>query len=130
VPAFGEAFVFAVSSFIDIPASQKCGIRLPVLFTISMMRQLLDIVNQTVEIPLRVHFALGSQGEAVQPFVVPQVAEDRFDDPDAPPIELASALAVDRAPHALGVGQPRLMFLEERHLADRCLLRIAQTTLS
>lgn len=94
------------------------------------MRQLFDIVNQAVEIPLRVHLALGSQGEAVQSFVVPQIAEDRFNDGDAPRVELASALAIDRAPHALGVGQHRLMLIEKRHLADRGLLGMAQTALS
>ena len=92
--------------------------------------QLLDIVNQAVEIPLRVHLALGSQGEAVQSFVVPQVGEDRFDDRDAPSIEFASTRAIDCLPHTLGVGQQRLILLEERHLANSGLLRVAQTTLS
>ena len=95
-----------------------------------MMRQLLDIVNQAVEVPLRVHLALSSQGEAVQSFIVPQVAEHRFDDRDAPRIELASARTVDRSSHTLGVGQHRLILLEERYLANRGLLGVAQTTLS
>ena len=49
-----------------------------------MMRQLLDVVNQAVQIPLRVHLWLGSQREAVEPLVVPQVGEHRLDDGDAP----------------------------------------------
>ena len=35
-----------------------------------MMRQLLDIVNQAVEIPLRVHLRLCSQREAIQALVL------------------------------------------------------------
>ena len=97
---------------------------------IPMMRQLLDIVNQAVEIPLRVHLALSSQGEAVQSLVVPQIAEDRLDDRDAPRIELAPTRAVDRSSHTLGVGQHRLIPLEERYLANRGLPGVAQTTLS
>ena len=123
--------VLSGSSFGDMLISRKAGLaRLIVLFPISMMRQLFDIVNQAVEIPLRVHLALSSQGEPIESFVVPQITEHRLDDRDAPPIELASAFTVDRAPHALGVGHHRLMLLEERNLADRRLLGMAQAAFS
>ena len=48
------------------------------LLRIAVMRQLLDVVYQTVEFPLRIHLLLSSEGEAVQLFVVAQVAEHRF----------------------------------------------------
>jgi hypothetical protein len=39
------------------------------------MRELLDVMNQTVQLPLRIDFLLPSQGKAVQLFVVPQIAK-------------------------------------------------------
>ena len=91
-----------------------------------MMRQLLDVVNQTVQIPLRVHLWLGSQREAVEPLVVPQVGEHRLDDGDAPPVEAAAPLAVDRPLHAFGVAKRRaLALVEEGDLADRRALGIS-----
>jgi hypothetical protein len=75
------------------------------LRSVSMMRKLLDIVNQAVQVPLRVHFGQRAQREAVQALVVAQVGKHRLDDGDAPAVELATAAAVDRALHALGVGQ-------------------------
>ena len=56
-----------------------------------MMRQLLDIVNQGVQVPLGVHLRLRSQREAIQALVVPKVGEHGFDDRDAPPVEPAKA---------------------------------------
>ena len=59
-------------------------------FAVSMMRQLLDIVNQAVQVPLRIHLRLRSQREAIQAFVVPKVGEHWFDDRDAPAVEPSS----------------------------------------
>ena len=42
------------------------------------MRQLLDVVHQTVELPLPVYLLLASERNAVQPLVVSQVAENNF----------------------------------------------------
>ena len=62
---------------------------------------------------------------------MPQVAEHRLDDGDAPSVELATPFAVDCPLHALGVLQGRvLVLLEERHLPDLGALRVAQTLLS
>ena len=44
-----------------------------------VMRQLLDVVHQTVELPLRIHLRSAAQGKAVEPLVVSEVAEHRFD---------------------------------------------------
>ena len=49
-----------------------------------MMRQLLDIVNQAVQVPLHVSFGLRAQREAVKALVVPQVGEHGLHDCDAP----------------------------------------------
>ena len=96
-----------------------------------MMRQLLDVVNQAVQVPLRVHFGLRAQGEAIEALVVPQVGEDRLHDGDAPPVEFAPPVAVDRALHALGVAQRRtLVLVEEGDLTSLRSVRIAQTLFS
>ena len=55
-----------------------------------MMRQLLDVVYQTVKLPLRVHLRPSSEREAVELFVVPQIAEYR--------LHCGEALAVFDAP--------------------------------
>jgi len=54
------------------------------LHPVSMMRQLLDIVNQAVQVPLHVSFGLRAQREAVKALVVPQVGEHGLHDCDAP----------------------------------------------
>ena len=96
-----------------------------------MMRQLLDVVNQAIQIPLRVHLWLGSQREAVEPLVVPKVGEHRLDDGDASPVEPAAPLAVNRPLHAFGVAKRRaLALVEEGDLADRRALGMSQAALA
>ena len=70
-----------------------------------MMRQFLNVVNQTVQIPLRVHLGLRAQGESVQSLVVAQVPKNWLDDGDPAPIKLATPVAVYGLLHALGVAQ-------------------------
>lgn len=95
-----------------------------------MMRQLLDIVNQAVQVPLRVHLRLRSQREAIQALVVPKVGEHGFHDRDAPSVEFSSAPAVDGAFHAFGIAKRRaLVLVEEGDLADRRTLGMSQAAL-
>ena len=83
------------------------------------MRQLFDVVNQAIEIPLRVHLGLRSEREAVEVFVMPQVGEYGPDNGDAPAVELSPSVAVDRALHDLGVAKRRcLVLVEKDHLPD------------
>ena len=70
---------FAASALIVVLSSGRLGFGSAFLSAVSMMRQLLDIVNQAVQVPLCIHRRPCSQGEAVQPFVVAQVAEHGFD---------------------------------------------------
>ena len=46
---------------------------------IPMMRQLFDVMDEAIELPLRINLLLASQRKAVEPFVVPEIAEHRFD---------------------------------------------------
>ena len=92
-----------------------------------MMRQLLDVVNQAVQVPLRIHLRLRSQRETIQALVVPKVGEHRFDDRDAPAIEPSSAEAIDGVLHAFGVAKRRaLVLVEEGDLANRGALGMSQ----
>lgn len=66
------------SSFGD---SSQLGKRLPLLAwlsRISMMRELLDVVHQAVELPLRIAPLLLAQREPAQPLVVAQVTKHRL----------------------------------------------------
>ena len=121
--------VLSVSAIIDVLRVEVPDFPLPsVLYAISMMRQLLDVVNQAVEVPLGVHRRARAQGKAVEPLVVAQVAEHRFNGGQSPAVESFSALAVDRSFHAGSELQRRaLIFGEECHLPRRGALRVAQT---
>ncbi len=44
---------------------------------VTVVRQLLDVVHHAVELPLRIDFPASAQREAIEPFVVPEVAEHR-----------------------------------------------------
>ena len=81
------------------------------------MRQLLDVMHQTVELPLRIRLPLLSEREAIQLFVVPDVAEHRFHRGKAPPVFRLAFGAVDTSLHLVGEGfRPVSFALEETHL--------------
>ena len=64
------------------------------------MRELLDVVYQAEELPLRIDLRSAAQREAAESFVVPNVGEDRLD--------RAESLRVVRstiAPVLLGAGE-------------------------
>ena len=62
---------------------------------VTVVRQLLDVVHHAVELPLRIDFPASAQREAIEPFVVPEVAEHRFDRGEALPVEFSSTVGVD-----------------------------------
>jgi len=95
------------------------------------MRQFFDVVHQTVELPLRVDLLLPAQREAIEPLVVPQVAEHRLDGGESAAVQRTSARRIDGPPHALagafraGVG----LAAKEADLPRLRLLRRAQALL-
>ena len=96
-------------------------------FRVSAVRQLLDVMDQAVELPLRGDLGSASQGESVQLLVRPQVTEHRFHRSEAPRDHLASVRAVDLVLHPLagrflGAGMPAH---EYRHVSDLTALRMA-----
>jgi len=58
----------------------------PLLLRIPVMRQLLDVVYQAVELPLRINLALSPECEPVQLLVVPDVTEHQFHRGKASPV--------------------------------------------
>ena len=65
------------------------------------MGQLLDVVHQAEQPPLRADLVLATQREAGEPLVVAQVAEGGLHGGDALAVELPPARAVDSRTHAL-----------------------------
>lgn len=95
------------------------------------MRQFLDVVYQAVEFPLRIHLLLSSEGEAVQLFVVAQVAEYRLHRGKASAIANAAFRTVDADFHFVGEGRcPIDLALEERHLPGLGFFRGAQAAVA
>lgn len=61
------------------------------LLRMAVTRQLLDVVHQAAELPLRIDFSLPSRRKAVELFVVPDVAEHRCPGGKAPPVAFKQA---------------------------------------
>ncbi len=96
------------------------------------MRQLLDVMDQTEEFPLRTDLLLTPEREAVQSLVVPDIPKHRFDRRKASPVECSAFRAVDRSFHDVGVTDLCWVGFasEEADLPDFGLLRGAQAFLS
>ena len=95
---------------------------------VSTVGQLLDVLHQAVELPLSVHLGPASQGEALQPFVVSQVAEHGLHGGEALRDPLAPLRAVDPALHPVGRGLlgSAVSPDEDRHLSHRGLLGMSE----
>jgi hypothetical protein len=64
--------------------------------------QLLYVVHQGKQLPLRIHLVSGSEREAAQVVIV-QIAEDGFDDAEAPAVQQSPCTAVDSGFHRGGL---------------------------
>ena len=51
-----------------------------------MMRQLLDVMDKTEELPLRIDLLLTSEREAIEPLVVPDIPEHWLDRRESSPV--------------------------------------------
>src|SRR3990167_7588296 len=95
--------------------------------SVSVMRQLFNVVHQAEQMPLRIDLGLATQGESVQALVITQVAKHRLDGGHALPVQLSSERTVDRLLHPFDKFDcRRLEFLEQYHLPDRGARRMAQ----
>ena len=103
--AFSDAVTGLVHSVVQDLRALK--VRLsplsPVLSCLSVVRPLLDVVDQGEQLPLAVNFALPAQGEAIETLVMADVAKDRFDGGEAATILLFALMTVDALAHRLGM---------------------------
>lgn len=98
---------------------------------IPMMRQLLDVVHQAIQLPLRIYFFPAPQCEPVQPLVVPQVAKHRFHDGKALAVLFPAFCTIQLALHPVGVTLLPVRFApEEGNLSCFRLLRRTQALVS
>jgi hypothetical protein len=84
-----------------------------------MVRQLLDVVDQTEQLPLRIDFDLSSQREAIEPLVVSDVSEHRRYRREALAVKRTARgrIAALLHPVGMGLGRGRGFALEEGNLA-------------
>ena len=88
--------------------------------------QLLDVVHQAIQPPLRAHLVFAAQREPVQPLVVPDVAKHRLHRADALAVAPPSLWAVDALLHRLQhVVRTGLPLGKDRHLPHRRALVVA-----
>ena len=92
------------------------------------MCQFLDVVHQAIELPLRIDLSPSAQRKSIQPLVVPQVAEDRFNGGKPSSVTGFAFFAVDGTLHPVAMAFFSLpgFASEEADLPDFRLLRRAQ----
>ena len=74
---------------------------------IPVMRQLLDVMDEAEELPLRINLLLTSKGEAIELLVMPDIPEHRFNRRKASPIQRPTFRTIDRPFHEIGVAHVR-----------------------
>ena len=62
---------------------------------------LADIVNQSEQSPLYIHFALGTQRESIHTLLHTDIGKDRFDDPQPPGINAFALFTIDLGLHLI-----------------------------
>lgn len=88
------------------------------------MGELLDVVDQAEELPLRIDLRSPPECEAIEPLVVSEVAKDRLHRREASSVARPARGRIDAFLHPVGVTlrRGRGLALEERHLARLGLL--------
>jgi hypothetical protein len=66
-----------------------------------VLRDFLDVMHQTVELPLRIDFSPTAQHKAMKPFVVSQVAEHGLNDGEPLAVSRAPLRVVDSSLHSV-----------------------------
>ena len=67
------------------------------------MRQLLDVVDEAEELPLRIDLLLAAEREAIEPLVVSDVPEHGFDGRETSPVQGPAFRTIDSLFHEIGV---------------------------
>src|SRR6185437_7168157 len=92
------------------------------------MGELLDVVHEAEELPLRVDLHSPAQREAIESLVVSQIPEDWLYGPEALAVARSTLWGVEAPLHPIGVARSCIAgsAMEEGHLAHHGLLRRAQ----
>ncbi len=99
------------------------------LLRIAVLRQFLDVVYQAIQFPLRIDLFLPSEREAIELFVMAQVAEYGFNSGEASAIACPAFGAVDTMFHFIGIALVTIgPALKEGDLPGFGFLRSAQAT--
>ena len=85
------------------------------------MREFLDVLNEAEQLPLPVHLRATAQREPVEPLVMAEVPEDRFDRPESLRVLGAPLGRIDPFLHPRRVGRRRLRIwaMEKRDLSHQ-----------
>ena len=98
------------------------------LSRIAMIRQLLNIMHQAVQLPLPIHLGFSTQRKAVQALIAAQVAEHRFHCRKAARDHQSTGIGIDFLLHPLDMILLFIAFsLQERNLSCFGFLGGAQT---
>ena len=97
-----------------------------------MMRQLLDVMDEAEELPLGIDLLLTSEREAIEPLVVPDIREHRFNRGKTLSVSPSAFLAVEGLFHQVDIVRLRYIGFpaEEADLSDFRLLRCTQAVFS
>lgn len=92
-----------------------------------MVPELFEVVHHAVELPLPIDLRAPAQRQAIEPLVVPQVAEHQFDGGKARRDHRLALVRVDALLHPVGVRfAPIALAAEEGDLSHFRLVRRAQ----
>ena len=85
-----------------------------------MMRQLLDVMDEAEALPLRIDLLLTPEREAIEPLVVPDVREHRFNRGKTLSVSPSAFLAVESLFHQVDIAHLRCVGFpaEEADLPD------------
>ena len=72
-------------------------------YPIPVVRQLLDVMDETEELPLRIDLLLTTQREAIESLVVSDVSKHRFNGRKALPVQGPAFRTIDRPFHEVAV---------------------------
>ena len=84
---------------LDTISGRVCVCRDGDLRRVARVGQFLDVVHETVELPLSMHFGAAAQREVIEPLVMPQIGKHRLDGGEALPILRAADVGVDAHLH-------------------------------
>jgi hypothetical protein len=85
---------------------------------LSVIRQLLNVVHQAIQLPLTLHLLFAPQTEAIQTLVATDVAEHRLNHGYAMTVNRFALLTIDSVFHPVGIRRAAPEFQSVRDLSS------------